>query len=137
MEIDMEQIKEFFKRDKFAEYCGIEIVDVTPGSCTAKMKITHDHRMGFGYVHGGAIFTLADLAFAVACNSHGTCSVAINVNITYMKSAKDGYLTAEAKEVTQNPKLGSYRVDVKDEQGDIIAVFEGLAYKKNVKIDEI
>jgi len=133
----MDKIKEFFKKDKFAEYCGIEIVKAGPGSCTAKMKITDDHRMGFGYVHGGAIFTLADLAFAVACNSHGICSVAINVNITYIKSAKDGILIAEAKEVTKNQKLGSYRVDVKDEKGNIIAVFEGLAYRKNIKIDEI
>jgi len=81
-------------------------------------------------VQGGAVFTLADFAFAAAANAHGTVAVAINVSITFMKAVSTGLLRAEAREVALNPKLGTYTVDVKDERGDLVAVFQGLAYRK-------
>jgi acyl-CoA thioesterase len=87
-----------------------------------------------GIVQGGAIFTLADYAFAVASNSHGTVAVGINVSITYMKSAASGTLTAEAREVALNPKLASYTVDVMDDGRHLIAIFQGLVYRKQQAI---
>jgi len=85
---------------------------------------------GYGTVQGGAIFTLADFAFAAASNSHGTVAVAINVNITFMKAVVTGTLWADAREVSKNFKLGSYTVEVKDAEGDLVALFQGLAYRK-------
>jgi acyl-CoA thioesterase len=89
---------------------------------------------GLGTVHGGAIFTLADFAFAAACNSHGTVAVALNVSITFMKAATTGTLWADAREVSKNFKVGSYAVEVKDDQGELVAQFQGLAYRKKDKL---
>lgn len=126
----MASIQRFFKNDKFAERANIELLSVSPGAARAKMTLNPHHWNGYGTVQGGAIFTLADFAFAAASNSHGNVAVAINVSITFMKAVSTGLLRAEAREVALNPKLGTYTVDVKDERGDLVAVFQGLAYRK-------
>ena len=129
-------IQRFFKNDKFAERADIELLSVSPGQARAKMTLHPHHLNGYGTVQGGAIFTLADFAFAAASNSHGTVAVAINVSITFMKAGTTGTLWAEAREISRNPKLGSYTVDVKDDQGELVAVFQGLAYRKSERIPE-
>jgi len=131
----MENIKKFFKKDKFAERAGIELLEVKEGYAKARMKINENHLNGIGTVHGGAIFTLADFTFAVAANSYGTVTVAINANISFMKAAIDGVLFAEAEEISINPKLGTYTITVTDDAGEIIAIFQGMAYKKREKIE--
>jgi acyl-CoA thioesterase len=130
----MENVKRFFKKDKFAERTNIELLSVSPGQARAKMTLHPHHLNGYGTVQGGAIFTLADFAFAAASNSHGKVAVAINVSITFMKAGTTGTLWAEAKEVSKNIKLGSYTVEVKDDQGELVAVFQGLAYRKSETI---
>jgi acyl-CoA thioesterase len=132
----MEALRKFFDGDQFAKRADIELVSISPGQATARMRLQPYHWNGIQNVQGGAIFTLADFAFAAASNSHGTVAVAINVNITFMKAAKDGTLTAEARELSKNHRLGSYQVEVKDDQGDLIAVFQGLAYRKSDKIPD-
>jgi len=99
-------IKECFERDRFARYVGIELVEVSEGKAVARMKIREHHLNGVGIVHGAAIFSLADLAFAVAANSHGTVAVAINVNISFLKAVSQGMLVARAEEISRNPKTG-------------------------------
>ncbi len=133
----METIKEFFRNDHYAEQAGVEIVSVAPGHATCRMPIRAQHLNGMGNVQGGATFTLADFAFALAANSHGTAAVAVNVSITYMKAVNSGILTAEARELSKNPKLGTYTVDIKDEHGDLVAVFQGLAYRKKETLREL
>jgi acyl-CoA thioesterase len=130
----MASIQRFFKNDKFAERANIELLSVSPGAARAKMTLNPHHWNGYGTVQGGAIFTLADFAFAAASNSHGNVAVAINVSITFMKAGQTGTLWAEAKEISRNVKLGSYTVEVKDDQGDLVALFQGLAYRKSEKI---
>jgi acyl-CoA thioesterase len=98
------------------------------------MTLHPHHWNGMQTVHGGAIFTLADFAFAAAANSYGTVAVAIDANITFMKAAVSGTLWAEAREVSKNFKLGSYAVAVKDDQGELVAQFQGLAYRKKDKL---
>jgi acyl-CoA thioesterase len=132
----MEHIERYFKNDRFAERSNIELLAVSPGRARAKMTLHPHHLNGYRTVQGGAIFTLADFAFAAASNSHGTVAVAVNVSITFMKAAQAGILWAEAREISRNYKLGSYTVEVKDDQGDLIAVFQGLAYRKSEKIPE-
>lgn len=126
----MEPLRQYFKGDQFAARNDIELVDVSPGYAKAKLTLHPHHWNALRTVQGGAIFTLADLAFAAACNSHGTVAVAINVSITFMKAATTGTLWAEAREVSKNFKIGSYAVEVRDDQGDLIAQFQGLAYRK-------
>lgn len=129
-------IERYLKNDHFAAGAGIELVSVSPGQARAKMTLGPGHLNGLGTVMGGAVFTLADFAFAAASNSHGTVAVAINVSITYMKAATAGTLWAEAREVSRSFKLGSYTVEVRDDPGDLVALFQGLAYRKPDKIGE-
>ena len=130
-------IKEFFRRDQFAAHCGIELLEVSPGGAKVKMEVEEHHLNGLRTVHGGAIFTLADFAFAVACNSHGAVAVALNVNITFVKAAGPGTLYADAREVAISPKIGTYDILVTDEEGGLIATFQGLAYRKKEKLSDI
>ncbi len=133
--LDADTIKKFFKGDRLAEYLGIELVDVSEGSAVSRMEVRDEHMNGIGTVHGGAIFTLADFTFAVAANSHGRVTVAINVSISFMKAATSGTLTAVAKEVSLNPRIASYTVNVCDDEGDLVAIFQGMAYRKKDKIN--
>ena len=132
--LEIETIKKFFKGDRLAEYLGIELVEVSIGKAVARMEVKEEHLNGINTVHGGAIFTLADFAFAVAANSHGRVTVAINVSISFMKAATNGTLTAIANEISLNPKIATYTVNICDEDGNLIAIFQGLAYRKRDKI---
>jgi acyl-CoA thioesterase len=132
----MESVERYFKNDRFAELANIQLLAVSPGQARAKMALHPHHLNGYGTVQGGAIFTLADFAFAAASNSHGTVAVAINVSISFMKAATTGTLWAEAREISKNFKLGSYTVEVKDDQGDLVAMFQGMVYRKSEKIPE-
>ncbi|MBN2131603.1 MAG: hotdog fold thioesterase [Sedimentisphaerales bacterium] len=130
----MQAIWDFFKNDRFAEHSGIQLLDIAPGYAKAKMEIQDRHLNGVDVVHGGAIFTLADLAFAAASNSHGTVAVAINASIWFVKAGRQGTLYAEAKEVSRNPKLATYSIAVTDDSGETIARFEGMVYRKKDQI---
>ena len=118
------------QKDAFAKLAGIEIIDVQPGRAKMKMPIGPQHLNGLGVVQGGAIFTLADLGFAAAVNSHGFDSVAVNVSISYLKAAKSGTLYADAQEASPHGKLGTCTVRVTDDAGDLVAIFQGLSYRK-------
>jgi acyl-CoA thioesterase len=87
-------------------------------------------------VQGGAIFTLADLAFAVASNSHGQLALAINANISYLNAVSAGTLYAVATEVDMPKKLGSYDVLVTDQDARVIAKFSGMVYRKKKDITD-
>ncbi len=126
----MEQVKEFFTQDRYAQLSGIELLSVAPGRAVAQMPIAPHHLNAVGIVQGGAVFTLADLAFAAASNAHGRMAVSVNASITFMKAIRSGTLRAEAREVSANEKLGSYTVDITSDTGDLIAVFHGLVYRK-------
>lgn len=131
----MELIKQFFKKDKFAEYVGIELLEVEKGRAKCRMKINENHLNGIETVHGGALFTLADFTFAVAANSYGNVTVAINANISFMKAAQSGVLFAEAREISRNPKISTYTINITDKNQELIAIFQGMAYTKREKIN--
>ena len=98
------------------------------------MKIEPHHLNGARTVHGGAIFTLADFAFAAASNSHGTLAMGINTSTSFVKAATHGTLYAEAQEQTKNPKLATYSVLVTDDSGETVAIFQGMVYRKGQPI---
>lgn len=132
----MERVKTFFRNDRFAEYVGIELLEFSAGKAKARLKVQDKHLNAVNIVHGGAIYSLADLAFAVASNSHGTVAVAINGNISHLKAVTGGTLIAEAQEVGLNPKLATYEVKITDESGDTVALFQGTVYRKQEKVTE-
>jgi acyl-CoA thioesterase len=134
MNLSEAELKHLFNGDRYAGLSNIELLTAAPGHATAKMTLQPHHLNALKIVQGGAIFTLADFTFAVACNSHGTTTVALNASITFMKAAISGTLWSEASEVSKNFKVGTYAVEVKDDQGDLVAIFQGLAYRKKEKL---
>ena len=124
----------FFNKDKFARYNGIELLEAADGHAKTRMAVTENHLNGLGIVHGGAIFTLADFTFAAASNSRCIIAVAINANISYVRSSTSGVLYAEAKETSLNHKLGTYTVDVTNEAGELLAIFQGMVYRKTARV---
>lgn len=132
--MNIDKAKKIFANDRYADLTGVEIVDVRAGYCEARLNIEDKHMNAANVVQGGAIFTLADLAFAVASNSHGQLALAINVNISFLKAATTGILYAVAKEVTEPGRLGAYDVLITDDKGEIIARFNGMVYRKNKQI---
>ncbi len=128
--MDEKFLREFFKRDRLARLLGIEIVEIGEGRARVCVEVQQEHLNGVDLVHGGTIFTLADFAFAIASNSHGKVAVGIAASISYVSPARGGRLFAEAREVACNPRLATYEVEVKDENGKTIAFFQGTAYRK-------
>jgi len=126
----MEYAKQFLNDDKFALHAGIELLEVKSGTAKVRMEVKPFHINGVGLVHGGALFTLADFAFAAAANSHEEVAVAINASISYLKGIKTGTLYAEAEEISNSRKISVYSIKVTDEAGQLIAMFHGMAYKK-------
>jgi acyl-CoA thioesterase len=131
----MNKMQQFFSaEDKFARHTGIELLDVGAGWATASMKIEPCHYNVAKTVHGGAIFTLADFAFAAASASHGTLSMGINTSISFVKAATRGTLYAEAREEALNHRLASYSVRITDDDHAVVALFQGMVYRKDVSI---
>lgn len=127
----MKELKKFFsENDLFAKHSGIELLEVGEGRATVRMKIEPYHFNAAGTVHGGAIFTLADYAFAVASNSHGRIAMGISTSVNFVKAAVKGSLHAEAVENSINQKLASYTVTVTDDEASTIAIFQGMVYRK-------
>ncbi len=121
------------KNDRFARLLGIEIIDVYPGYALVEMTIEDRHKNGINTVQGGAIFTLADYAFAAASNADGSTTVAINASISYFKAPQGAYIRAEAREEHKNRKICGYKIDIKDEDGTLVASFSGLGYRKRAE----
>ena len=128
--ITSDALKTFFRRDLFAEFVGIELLDAGGGQATARLRLKDHHRNSIGLIQGGAIFTLADLAFAAAVHSRGQIAVAIHCSISYLKAVKGDLLQAEAEEVSCGPKIAAYTVRITDASGEVISLFEGMAYRK-------
>jgi acyl-CoA thioesterase len=132
--MDTNSAKTFFAGDRYAALTGVEILEAGRGHCRAKLEIQDKHLNAANVIQGGAIFTLADLAFAVASNSHGQLALAINVNISFLQGKSSGTLFATATEVGEPKRLGAYDVLVTDEEGQVIARFNGMVYRKNQRL---
>lgn len=131
----MKEIQQFFAtEDMFARHAGIELLEVEPGMAKVSMKIEPYHLNAAKTVHGGAIFTLADFAFAAASNSHGTLAMGINTSVSFVKAATEGTLYAVAREQSRNPKLASYLVWVTNDVDEVVAIFQGMVYRKKESI---
>jgi len=105
----------------------MELVSVGPGVATIAMRVRPDMLNSHGICHGGHIFTLADAAFAYACNSYGVSTVAQHCSITFLAPARpDDVLVAHAREVHIAGRSGVYDVSVATQRGEAIAEFRGL-----------
>lgn len=121
--------------DKFSAWLGIELINVDEGYCKIKMKVRAEMVNGFRVVHGGIAFSLADSAFAFACNNRNNLSLAIETNISFLKQVNvDDELTAEAKEVHNGKSTGVYSVTVTNQYDQQVALFKGTCFRTGKKL---
>ena len=130
-------IERFIKNDRFAEMIGVEIVEHGEGTAKARLELRAEHLNSAGTAHGGLIFSLADAVFSVASNSHGTLAMAINVSISFFKAVREGTLTADGHEISFNPRLATYLIEVRDDTKDLVASFQGTVYRKRDRLEDI
>lgn len=117
-------------RDAFSQWLGIEILEIAPRRSTCRLTVRDDMVNGFGVTHGGITFSLADSAFAFACNTHGTVTVSIENSVTYPAPVHVGdVLTAVAREDAASGRLGYYSAEVRNQRGEVVALFRGTAFK--------
>lgn len=126
--------------DRFASSIGAHLTKVKKGSAKAELTVEERHLNGGGVCQGGAIYTLADLAFAAVTNSHGILSLGISNTITFLKSAQLGdTITAECTELLNHHKLPYCDIKITNQHGELLAVMTGLAYrmKKDFPFDSL
>jgi len=127
----IEEIRELFAKDIFAtKACGATIVSGEKGHSVCEMEITDIHLNAMGNVMGGAIFTLADFALAIACNVGETLTVAINNTIEYMNAPRGNKLIAECTTDKSGRTVGFYTVKVTDDTGTLVAKMAATCSRK-------
>lgn len=125
-EIATASAAEMWSGDSASQRLGMTLDSVAPGCATLSMTITEAMSNGHGNCHGGYIFTLADSAFAFACNSYNDVAVAQHCSVTYLLPVRIGdRLTAAASEVSRRGRSGIYDVRVTNQNGEIVAEFRG------------
>ncbi len=128
-------IEEFLKDDRYAVFSGVKLIEARPGYAKTQMEVKPMHLNAGNVVQGGALFTLADLAFAAAANAYGVLSVSAETSIRFFKGVRQGVLTAVAKTVHLHIKLATFQVEIRDESGELVALFTATAYRKNVPLN--
>jgi acyl-CoA thioesterase len=122
--------KALFDPDRASQALGMRIVSVAPQACTVTMAVRPDMCNGHSICHGGMIFTLADSAFAFACNSEGEATVAASASIDFLAAAREGdVLTATAHELWRGGRSGIYEITVANQAGERIALFRGRSHR--------
>ena len=119
-----------YSRDTASKALGIRITEVSPGHAELTMPVRADMLNGHAICHGGFIFTLADSAFAFACNSYNFNTVASGCGIDFIAPAREGdMLTARARERARAGPTGVYDVEVAKQRGEMLALFRGKSYR--------
>lgn len=123
-------VQHMMENDFFSQWMGVEVLEVKEGYSKIKMTIRKEMVNGFGIVHGGLPFSLADSAFAFACNNRNNLSVALDVTITFTKAVNVGdILTAEAKEIHNGRSTGVYLISVFNQKNEQVALFKGTCFR--------
>jgi acyl-CoA thioesterase len=129
--------REIIARDAYAEYLGAELLEIRPGWAKVGLRLNENHVNFLGMIHGGVIFSLADVAFGASANSFGTRAMALTVGIDFLAAARpDDELTAEVELITRAGKMGYYRMLVTGSGGDTIARCHGWAYHTGKSLNE-
>jgi acyl-CoA thioesterase len=121
--------RKMFENDHASKSLGMQIEAISPGYARVTMAVRNDMLNGFGLCHGGIITTLADTAFAFACNSHNELTLASGIFIEILNPGHEGdRLLAEAREVTINGRLGLYDITVTNQHGKQVALMRGRSH---------
>jgi len=125
-----EVVEHMMEHDLFSQWLRIEVLEVKEGYSKIKLLIRKEMLNGFGIVHGGIAFSLADSAFAFACNNRNNISVALDVTITFTKAVNVGdTLTAEAKENHNGRSTGVYLITITNQNNEQVAFFKGTCFR--------
>ena len=123
-------VAHMMKHDLFSQWLGISVIEIKEGYSKIKMSVRPEMINGFGTVHGGIAFSLADSAFAFACNNRNNISVALDTTINFIKAVKvSDELTAEATELHNGRSTGLYHIIIKNQYSDTVAVFKGTCFR--------
>lgn len=123
-------VAHMMQNDLFSQWLGIEVVEIKEGYSKIKMTVRKEMINGFGIVHGGVAFSLADSAFAFACNNRNNLSVALDTSINFLKPVHvDDRLTAEAKELHNGRSTGLYHISIYNQNDHLVAQFKGTCYR--------
>lgn len=126
-----EIVHKMYDNDPFSKWLGIEIEQISEGTCSLSMTIKKGMLNGFGIAHGGITYSLADSALAFAANTHGKQSVSIDTSINHTEALKEGdKIVAVAKEESLKNKFGFYKIEIKRDD-TIVALFKGTVYRTN------
>lgn len=118
------------QHDAFSRWLGIQVLEIREGYAKIRMSLRQEMLNGFGVIHGGIAFSLADSAFAFACNNRNNLSVALDTSITFTKATQPGdVLTAEAREVHNGRSTGLYLITVTNQQEEQVALFKGTCFR--------
>jgi len=129
-------VDEMMANDHFSQWLGIERLAESPGYCKLKMVIRKEMLNGFGVIHGGITFSLADSALAFAANGHGKHAVSIDSSISHTRPAQEGdELIAEATEMSLGRSTAVYHVRVVNQEAKVIAIFKATVYRKDTEWD--
>ena len=123
-------VAHMMKEDRFSQWLGIEVLEVRVGYSRIRMTLREEMINGFGVVHGGLAFSLADSAFAFACNNRNNLSLALDTSINFTKTTRPGdVLTAEAKELHNGKSTGLYLITITNQHGEQVAHFKGTCFR--------
>ena len=123
-------VSKMMRDDLFSQWLGIEVLEIKEGYSKIKMTLRDEMINGFGIIHGGLAFSLADSAFAFACNNRNNLSVALDTSINFTKATKPGdELTAEAKEIHNGRSTGLYHITITNQLGEQVAHFKGTCFR--------
>lgn len=123
-------VDHMMRHDAFSNWLGIELLEIKEGYSRISMTVRSEMVNGFGIAHGGIAFSLADSAFAFACNNRNNLSVALDTNISFTKAVQIGdRLTAEAMEIHNGRSTGVYSITVRNQQQEQIALFKGTCFR--------
>ena len=121
-----------YDNDPYSRWMGMDIVRIAPGFCSLKMRLRDEMLNGFSVAHGSITYALADSALAFASNSHGRKCLSIDTQISHLKAVRKGDdLVAETEEINRSRNLARYNVHVSNQDGELVAHFQGTVYIKN------
>jgi acyl-CoA thioesterase len=124
------ELRRLLAADAYTRLLGIELVEGEPGHVVVQMKVGKDHINFNGACHGGAIVSLATVAFGLAANAYGTICLGIDVHVAFPAGAVEGdVLSAESREMSRTRRLSAYRVEVRKNGGELVALYTGTAYR--------
>lgn len=123
-------VAHMMQHDLFSQWLGIAVLEIKEGYSKIQMTVRAEMINGFGIVHGGIAFSLADSAFAFACNNRNNLSVALDTAINFTKAVNVGdVLTAEAKEIHNGRSTGLYIISIHNQNNDLVAHFKGNCFR--------